>query len=174
MSAPIPNKIPPCAANLIARPEWYADKDVVYRANLSLPNWYARLLSSKRFSGRDDIWAITLGSTIYICMPDSFDIHSTDTLYLLAHEVKHVEQYEREGMANFFAKYIQSYAKQGGYGSAINFESEAYALGTQVSQHLQSEVAANPGIKQCLEMDDPHTANSAFVKTAPPVFRFPP
>jgi hypothetical protein len=173
MSGIIPKKLSPCAVNLLARPEWFSDPGVVLRANLAPANLIARFLSSPRFSGTDYIWAITLGSTIYIRMLDQYNPHAPVQLALLAHEIKHVEQYEREGLAGFLGKYLQSYASRGGYSSAVNFEAEAYAFQKQVEEHLTQEFAANGGTCNCVEMGDPHTANLSFVKTTPAVFKYP-
>lgn len=173
MSNLVPKKLPPCAENLLARPEWFADPGVVSRATLAQANLIARFLSSPRFSGTEYIWAITLGSTIHIRMLDAYNPHSPVGLALLAHEIKHVEQYEREGLANFLTKYLRSYTSKGGYSSAVNFETEAYEFQKQVEEHLVNEFWNNAGIHCCEEMTEPHTPNPAFVKAQPAVFRFP-
>jgi|GEM_PF-1008702 len=173
MSTRIPRQVPACAVNLLARPEWFSDPAVVARATLAEANALARFLSSPRFSGTENIWAITLGNTIYIRLLEMYDPHTPVGLALLAHEIKHVEQYEREGLVSFFAKYVQSYAGKGGYSSAVNFETEAYEFQKQVEAHLTQEFANNPGIACCQEMTDPHTPNPNFFKTVPAVFRFP-
>ncbi len=173
MSNPIPRHVPACAVNLLARPEWFSDPAVVARATLAEANALARFLSSPRFSGTENIWAITLGGTIYIRMPQAYDPHAPAGLALLAHEIKHVEQYAREGWLGFFTKYLQSYAAKGGYSSSVNFENEAYEFQKQVEAHLTQEFANNPGITCCQEMADPHTPNPNFFKTVPAVFRYP-
>lgn len=173
MSNRIPRHLPPCAVNLLARPEWFSDPGVVQRAILAEANRLARFLSSSRFSGTENIWAITLGGTIHIRMLNVYDPHSPVGLALLAHEIKHVEQYEREGLFNFLTKYLQSYARQGGYSSSVNFETEAYEFQKQVEAHLTQEFANNPGIACCQEMSEPHTPNPNFFKTVPAVFRYP-
>lgn len=173
MSVTIPKKLAPCAVNLLARPEWFADPGVVARANFAEANAIARFLSSPRFAGRDDIWAITLGGTIHVRMPAAFDPHSPIGLSLIAHEIKHVEQYEREGLFNFMRKYILSYRAEGGYSSAVAFETEGYEFQKIVEQHLVNEFWDNWGIACCVERAEPHTPNPNFFKTVPAVFRFP-
>lgn len=172
MSVIIPKKLPPCAINLLARPEWFTDPSIVARANFAEANAIARFLSSPRFAGRDDIWAITLGGTIYVRMPEAYDVHHPVGLALIAHELKHVEQYEREGLFNFVRKYIGSYRAEGGYSSAVTFETEGYEFQKVVEQHLADEFWNNPGIASCAELTEPHTPNPSFVKKVPAVFRF--
>jgi len=168
----IPKYLPPCAINLLARGEWFTDPGIVARTNFADANAIARFLSSPRFAGRDDIWAITLGGTIHVRMPEAFDVHSAVGLALIAHEIKHVEQYEREGLFNFMRKYLQSYRAEGGYSSAVAFETEGYEFQKFVEQHLANEFWGNSGIACCAELAEPHTPNLSFVKIVPTAFRF--
>ncbi len=163
-------KIPACAAAVLARREWFADPGVVRRARLSPPNWLARLLSSRRFAGQE-IAAITLGKTIYFRMPDQYNPHTPAGLAILAHELKHVEQFEREGWGGFYAKYVRGYLAHG-YGEPIPFEAEAYEFQRQVAVHLAREFEANPAYPCCREMADPHTPNESFTRLTPEIFRF--
>lgn len=172
MSVIIPKHLPPCAINLLARPEWFTDPGIVARANFAEANAIARFLSSPRFSGTDYIWAITLGGTVHVRMPEVYDVHHPIGLALIAHELKHVEQYEREGLVNFMRKYLQSYGAKGGYSSAVAFETEGYEFQKVVEQHLVNEFRNNFGIDCCVEMAEPHTPNFAFAKTIPVPFRF--
>ena len=168
----IPEHLPPCAINLLARGEWFTDPGIVARANFANANAIARFLSSPRFAGRDDIWAITLGGTIHVRMPEAYDVHSAVGLALIAHELKHVEQYEREGLFNFVRRYLQSYRAEGGYSSAVAFETEGYEFQKLVEQHLSNEFLDNRGIVGCAELAESHTPNLSFVKKVPTVFRF--
>lgn len=173
MSNLVPKKLPPCAEDLLARPEWFTDPEVVKRARVAQANAFARFLSSPRFSGTESIWAITLGRTIHIRRLEQYDPHTPTGLALLAHELKHVGQYAREGLANFLTKYLRSYASKGGYSSAVAFETEAYEFQERVEAHFTMEFANSPGIGCCQEKAEPHTPNSNFFKTVPEVFRFP-
>jgi len=130
-----------------------------------------RLLSSRLFA-HQEIGAITLGGTIYIRQLGSYNPHTVDGLAFLAHELKHMEQYEREGPGKFYAKYLWAYIFHG-YGESVPFEAEAYAFQRQVRAHLATEFENNPGRSPCREMADPHTPSTSFVKTAPAVFQHP-
>ncbi len=173
MNDSIPEKLPACAVSMLARAEWYSpDPGVVSRARLAKANWLARFLSNPFFS-HAEIWAITLGNTIYIRMEEAYNPHTAIGLALLAHELKHVQQYERNGVLRFFVRYISSYGSHGGYGRSVDFENEAYALGDDVREHLTKEFANNPGKTNCVELGNPHTPNAAFIKAIPELFRFP-
>jgi hypothetical protein len=100
MSGSIPDRIPACAVNLLARKEWFSDPTVVERIKLSKARWYARLLSNPRIN-RSNVSAITLRRTIHFRRLDRFNPHTPEGLALLAHEAKHAEQYERDGLIKF-------------------------------------------------------------------------
>jgi hypothetical protein len=168
MSDLIPERIPDCAERLLARGEWYTDPGMVRRAKLKLASGLAAFLSSERFS-KGKTKAITLGKTIHFCGADQFQPHSAKGLALIAHELKHVEQYEKFKFVKFYAKYIWSFIRHG-YGKEIDIEATAYALEAAVKTHLQGEFAANSGSDPCLQMSEPHTPNPEFALTTPEVF----
>jgi hypothetical protein len=155
----------------LAREEWFDDPGVVERVKLSRARWYARLLSSPRIN-RSDVSAITLRRTIHYRKPDRFNPHTPEGLALLAHEIKHVEQYLRDGWIRFNLNYVRAFLR-GGYGKSIPYEAEAYALQDAVVEHLQDEFTANQGTDPCQEMNTPHTPNDSFVKAKPGRFRIP-
>jgi hypothetical protein len=157
---------------MLARAEWFADPGTIARTKLAKANGIARLLSSPRFAGTA-IGAITLGKTIYFRDPDLYDPHTPRGLAFLAHEIKHVEQYERHKLVGFYFKYLKDYFR-GGYSRGIEFEDEAYGFQPKVQEHLETEFDDNPGLEVCQEMGEPHTPNPAFVRTVPTVFHFPP
>ncbi len=167
----LPEKVPPCAVNMLARREWFADPGVVSRARLGEATGLAWLLSS-RFFARIEIGAITLGRTVRFRLLDNYDPHTSWGLAFLAHEIKHVEQYETDGWLKFYLKYIWAYVFHG-YGESVPFEAEAYEFQRQVEAHLTAELESNAGRQPCKEMGEPHTPNDAFVETTPPVFRYP-
>jgi hypothetical protein len=170
MSEIVPEGIPACAVNLLARGEWFADPGILARTRMAEANRFARFLSSPLFA-RAKITAITLGHTIHIRDVEAYNPHTPKGLALLAHEAKHVEQYEREGLLKFCAKYVWAYVFNG-YGESVPFEGEAYEFERQVKAHLEDEFDGNPGHNPCQEMAEPHTPNDAFAKTTPEVFRF--
>ncbi len=158
----LPERIPPCAANILARPTWFADPGVVGRARLAIAGWLPRILSSHRFAGTE-IAAITLGRTIYFRKVEFYDPHTLQGLVLLAHELKHVEQFEREGARRFYFDYLLGYRKHG-YSEEITFEAEAYSFERQVFAHLMKEFKFNTGRSICWDKVAPHLPNSEFVK----------
>ncbi len=168
MSELIPESIPDCAVRLLARPEWFSDPGVVRRTKLKLASGLAAFLSSERFS-KGKMAAITLGKTIHFCGADQFRPHSASGLALIAHELKHVEQYERYKLVKFYAKYLWGFIRHG-YGKEIDIEATAYALQGAVKAHLQAEFTANAGRDPCLEMEEPHTPNPAFELSVPERF----
>ncbi len=101
----LPDQLPPCAVTILARDAWFPDPKVVSRTRLASANALARFLSHPRFSGIQ-IAAITLGHTIYFRRAEYYNPHTPRGLAFLAHEIKHVEQYEREGRARFYFKYF--------------------------------------------------------------------
>jgi hypothetical protein len=171
MSSKIPKHCPTCAVSVLARREWFDDPEIVTRTRLAEAKGISRLLSSKFFAGQR-IAAITLGQTIYFRELDQFDPHSIEGLALLAHEIKHVEQYRKKGFIRFYAKYIWDYIIRRGYGEQLTFEAEASELQRQVRAHLIQEFGSNPDMKMCKEMGDPHTPNEQFAKSIPKVFQF--
>jgi hypothetical protein len=160
MSDLIPERIPDCAERLLARAEWYADPGVVSRAKLKLASGLAAFLSSDRFS-KGKTKAITLGKTIHFCGAEQFQPHTAKGLALIAHELKHVEQYERYKLVKFYAKYLWGFIRHG-YGTEIDIEATAYTLEAAVKEHLQDEFTTNAGRNPCLQMDEPHTPNPEF------------
>lgn len=164
MPKQIPTQIPECAANLIARPEWFADPSVVLRANLRLATGLARFLSSSRFAKRS-IDAITFGHTINYREIDGYDDQTPAGLALLAHELKHVEQFERDGRIGFYLNYLRGYFRSG-YGENIPYEAEAYALQRQIRMHLKREFSDNHPIHPCISPTE-------YIKITPEPFKFP-
>jgi hypothetical protein len=168
MSELIPERIPDCAERLLARGEWYADPGVVRRTKLKLASGLAAFLSSERVS-KVKTKAITLGRTIHFCDADHFQPHNAKGLALIAHELKHVEQFERYKPVKFYAKYLWGFIRHG-YGKEIDIEATAYALEAAVKAHLRDEFTANAGRNPCLQMDEPHTPNPEFALTVPARF----
>jgi hypothetical protein len=171
MNNTIPEGIPRCAMTMLAREEWFADIDILEKITLAPATWFARFVSSPRFNRRS-VSAITLGHTIYYRKLDRFDPHTARGLALLAHEAKHVEQQERDGVVWFHINYLLDYRRYG-YGKKIRYEKEAYALQDKIMAHLVKEFTANAGQRPCREMAPPHTPNEAFVKSTPGRFYFP-
>lgn len=166
----IPEQIPECAVRMLARSEWFSNLQVFQSAHLAPAGWLARIISRPTFSGRNDIAATTLGHSIHFQAAHHFDPHSAAGLSLLAHELKHVEQIERSGLAGFYRGYLLDYLRSG-YGEQMPQEAEAYELGRVVYAHLLMEMAANAGRSCCQGEANEHRANPAYVLIPPAVFR---
>ncbi len=169
MSDRIPPRCPDCAVHVLARPEWFSDPDIVRRVRLAEARGISRLLSSPRLA-HTQIAAITLRSTIYYRILDQFDPHEPAGLSLLAHEIKHVEQYERLGLVRFYASYLRDYMRVG-YGEAVHLEEEAYKFQRHVFTQLTEEFKNNQGLKNCKDLGPPHTPNDRFAMGPARVFR---
>ena len=159
----IPPQCPECVLAMLDRPEWFPDPQVLHTAKLAYASGLPRLLSSNFFSG-GKIAAITLGSTIYFRQASLYDPHTPAGLALLAHELKHVEQYQEDKLVKFYWHYLQDYLRHR-YGKKIKFEAEAYAFQRAVQKQLQTEFEFNQPRKPCLD-DEAHTQNLAFIKLA--------
>jgi hypothetical protein len=68
---------------------------------------------------------------------DRFDSGSAASVALLAHELKHVEQYRRLGHARFLLGYLRDLASNGfRYSRNLPLEAECYALQAEVELAL--------------------------------------
>jgi len=127
-------KLPPCAAQTLER--WLSSADLA-RANLVCSGLPARLVKRLNRAG------ITLGKTV-LFGEGHYNPFSPEGLALMAHELKHVEQYGKEGTMGFLAKYLWHWVAQGfKYSEEIPFEKEAFELERKVMEHLQREFAVN-------------------------------
>jgi hypothetical protein len=72
---------------------------------------------------------------------DRFDETKASSLALLAHELKHVEQYRTMGHVRFLWTYIRDRRRAGGYSRDLPLEVEPYALQAVVRAALESSRA---------------------------------
>ncbi len=80
--------------------------------------------------------AMTLGSRIYFGR-SAYEPSRPESLALLAHELKHVEQYRRYGAPGFLARYLWRLALNGfRYSHDLPLEKEAYAIQERVREAL--------------------------------------
>jgi hypothetical protein len=172
MSDDLPAKCPPCAVRILDRREWFEFPGIVASTRLAKARGLSRILSSKRLAGVE-IAAIALGSTIYFRRTDQFNPHTVAGLALLAHELKHVEQYKRDGLLKFLARYVWDYILHRGYSEKLRYEAEATQFQWQVTAHLSREFANNSGQSPCRELAEPHTFNDNFLVEDPNPFQFP-
>jgi hypothetical protein len=69
----------------------------------------------------------------------SYDASSLASVALLAHELKHVEQYRRYGHVMFLARYLFALAgARFHYSPALPLEAEAYALEDEIRAKLRA------------------------------------
>lgn len=67
----------------------------------------------------------------------TYDPADADSVALLAHELKHVEQYQRYGRAGFLIRYFRDLAgRRFRYSADLPLEREAYALQDDVARRL--------------------------------------
>jgi len=161
----LPPTLPPCCLKVLARPGWY-DAALLRAVRIQPANLFVRAISSPRVAGTE-IAATTIGHTIYFRDPDYFDPHSPAGLALLAHEIRHIEQYrEQGGVVRFSINYVLEYLR-GGYGTEISAEAEAYELGGIVQAHLEAEFAYNAGQVLCEITPAGHTPNPLYSLLTP-------
>ncbi len=140
----LPSRLPEPCIWVLGRPGWFAPT-LLRAVRLQPATPFVRLISSQLFT-ETDITATTLDNTIYFRAPERFDIQTPTGLALLAHELRHVEQYrEQGGMVRFAILYLWEYLRRG-YGTGISFEANAFEVGRIVQQHLAAEFAFNVGV----------------------------
>lgn len=82
--------------------------------------------------------AMTLSPFVFYGLA-RFDPGRLDALALLAHELKHVEQYQRYGHVRFLAAYLLGLARNRfRYSAQLPLEAECYALQAEVTRSLSS------------------------------------
>jgi hypothetical protein len=91
--------LPQEAIENLKRKEWFPDPSIVDRARVIILPFCPRYIAKRRK-------AITLGHLIIFTKPRYYDPYSIPGLALLAHELKHVEQYEIGGMLRFLGRYL--------------------------------------------------------------------
>lgn len=156
----LPLVLPACCIEVLGRPGWF-DPALLAAIRLRPANAFVRAISSPRVAGKE-ISATTLGETIYFRQPERFDPTSPAGLALLAHEIRHVEQYrDRGGVVRFALAYISEYMR-GGYGTGISFEADAYQVGRIVYAHLEEEFAYNAGQPPCVLTPAGYVPNALY------------
>ncbi len=161
----LPPRLPECCIRVLARPGWY-DLELLQRVRLRPANLFVRAISSPRVAGTE-VAATTIGNTIYFRQLEQFDPHSPAGLALLAHEIRHVEQYlAHGGVVRFSVDYVLQYMR-GGYGTEISFEAEAYHIGSVVYAHLEEEFAYNGGQVLCQVTPAGHNPNPQYTFLTP-------
>jgi hypothetical protein len=70
---------------------------------------------------------------------ERFDPGDAGSIALLAHELRHVEQYRRLGYAGFFLRYFRDLARaRFHYGPELPLEAECYSLQSEVERALRA------------------------------------
>lgn len=130
----MPGRLPEEAIENLKRKEWFPDPSVVDRARVVILPFCPRYIANRRT-------AITLGHLIIFTKLQYYDPCSIQGLALLAHELKHVEQYEIGGIFRFLWRYLREWLKVGYDLDRHPYEKEAYALQEQVKKRLKEERA---------------------------------
>lgn len=157
----LPSRLPECCIEVLSRPGWY-DRRLLHSVKIKPANRFVRAISNPRVAGTD-IAATTIGDTIYFRQAERFDPHTPEGLALLAHEIRHVEQYQAlGGILGFGLHYVREFLR-GGYGTNISFEDEAYAIQRAVADHLRREFAHNADAAPCLMTAGGHRRNPEYV-----------
>ena len=130
----MPGRLPQEAIEKLKRKEWFTDPRVVERARAVILPFCPRYIATRRT-------AITLGHLIIFTKPRYYDPGSITGLALLAHELKHVEQYEIEGIFRFLWRYLREWLKVGYDLDRHPYEKEAYAFQNLVEKRLKEEPA---------------------------------
>lgn len=130
----MPRQLPQDAIENLKRKEWFPDPSVVDRAQAVILPFCPRYIASRRR-------AITLGHLIIFTKPRYYDPGSIQGLALLAHELKHVEQYETWGIFRFLWRYLKEWLKVGYDLGRHPSEKEAYDLEKRVKKRLKEEWA---------------------------------
>ena len=137
----MPGRLPQEAIEKLKRKEWFTDPRVVERARAVILPFCPRYIATRRT-------AITLGHLIIFTKPRYYDPYSITGLALLAHELKHVEQYEIGGMLRFLGRYLslqdpvgKEWLKVGYDLDRHPYEKEAYAFQNLVEKRLKEEPA---------------------------------
>ncbi|MFQ6058641.1 MAG: DUF4157 domain-containing protein [Anaerolineae bacterium] len=154
----LPPTLPECCIKVLGRPGWF-DPALLRAVRLRPANPFVRAIQRM---ARRPIAATTIGDTIYFRDAADFDPHSPPGLGLLAHELRHVEQYrERGGVVRFSAHYVLEFLR-GGYRPDISFEAEAYEVESIVRDHLRQEFTYNASEALCLTTPAGHTPNPQY------------
>lgn len=82
--------------------------------------------------------AMTLSPFVFFGKHE-FDATQAGSLALLAHELKHVEQYQAMGHARFLWTYLRDRRRAGGYSRELPLEKEPYALQAVVREALEPQ-----------------------------------
>jgi len=167
----LPEKCPQCVVRILDRPEWFEIPGIVASARVAEVKGFSRLLSSKKLA-KEEIGAIALGSTIYFRRPELYNPHTVAGIAFLAHELKHVEQYKRDGLLMFIARYVWDFIVHRGYSEKLRYEAEASEFQRQVAAHLSREFSNNSGSHPCKEKGEPHSVNEHYLVEKPAAFQY--
>lgn len=124
--------LPEQAKRALKRKEWFPDPSVVDRARAVVLPFCPRYIATRRR-------AITLGHLIIFTTPQYYDPCSLQGLALLAHELKHVEQYSREGLLRFLWHYLSHSLKVGYDLERHPYEKEATEFEARIQAQLKKE-----------------------------------
>lgn len=128
----MPRRLPQDAVENLKRKEWFPNPSVIDRARAVILPFCPRYIAKRRR-------AITLGHFVIFTKRRYYDPRSIHGLALLAHELKHVEQYRREGPLRFLWRYLFHWLKVGYDLERHPYEREAAELETRIQAQLQTK-----------------------------------
>jgi hypothetical protein len=116
---------------------WFPDEDLTrVRLIHSGPvSWFVRTILRQG--------AMTIAPFIFFGR-DRFDENRPASLALLAHEVKHIQQYRELGHIQFLWTYLRDRRRAGGYSRELPLEVQPYALQAVVQDALESQARGGP------------------------------
>lgn len=154
----LPSALPEWVIMVLGRPGWF-DPTLLGTVRLKLVNLFVRVI--QRMAGVP-VAATTIGDTIYFREPKFFDPESPAGLALLAHELRHVEQWREQGFVQFSIRYALEFLRHGGYGPNISFEADACEVQRTAQEHLEEEFAHNDDESPCLITPAGHAPNPQY------------
>ncbi len=129
-------RLPPAVAELLQ--PWFPDLDLsrVRLVQRGPVCWFVRVVLRKS--------AMTVAPFIFLG-DRRRDLADPTFLALLAHELKHVEQFRRYGYVRFLLKYFWDMGRRGfRYSARLPLEAEAYDLERRVLAALSSDEGSRP------------------------------
>lgn len=124
--------LPEQAKRALKKKEWFVDPGIVDRARFFVLPFCPRFLSQRRS-------AITLGHIIILTK--NYKPGTVEGLALLAHELKHVEQYKRWGIFRFLWRYLKEWLRVGYDLDRHPYEKKAYDFQKRVRKRLKEDLA---------------------------------
>ena len=142
----LPLSLPACVIRVLGRPGWF-DPAMLANVKIRPPSIFIRLISHQSVAGQQ-IAATTIGDIIYFHGPEHFVTNTPKGLALIAHELRHVEQFMARGLIGLGFRYLLQFARHG-YSNKISYERDADKVQTTVEDYLVREFEKNQHQPAC-------------------------